>query len=146
VAAALKVAAVRSRAARPAAGDLVAEAAAFPADPRVAAAPEAAVGQFRAARPALEGPVAGAAAFPEVRPEAAVPGAAEVVCRASVASRFLDQRSPGTRAALAYRDLRQSVRWGGIAKSASLYMTSAADERVGRDIRGHHRARGNDRS
>jgi len=98
VAAALKVAAVRSRAARPAAGDLVAEAAAFPADPRVAAAPEAAVAQFRAARPALEGPVAGAAAFPEVRPEAAVPAAVEVVCPASVASRFLDPR--GCNAAL----------------------------------------------
>lgn len=125
---ALKVAAVRSRAARPAAVDPVAGAAAFPADPRVAAAPEAAVAPFQAARLALEGPVAEAAAFPAARPAAAVPAAAEVVCPAWVASRFLDQRSPGTRALLAYRDLRESVQWGGLAKCASLDMTSAADE------------------
>ncbi|SHW62852.1 Uncharacterised protein [Mycobacteroides abscessus subsp. abscessus] len=72
--------------------------------------------------------MAEAAAFPAARPAAAVPAAAEVVCPAWVASRFLDQRSPGTRAALAYRDLRGSVRWGGIAKKASLDMASAADE------------------
>lgn len=89
---ALKVAAVRSRAARPAAGDPGAGAAAFPADPRVVAAPAAAVAQFRAARPAPADPVAEAAAFLGVRPAAAAPAAAEVVCPAWGASRFLDPR------------------------------------------------------
>lgn len=89
----LKVAAARSRAARPAVGDPVVGAAAFPADPQVAAAPEAAVAQFRAARPALEAPAAEAAAFLAVRPAAAVPAAAEVVCPAWGASRCLDPRA-----------------------------------------------------
>lgn len=84
---ALKVAAVRSRAARPAAGDPVAGAAACPVDPRAAA-----VGQFRAARRVLAVLVAEAAAFLGGRPAAAVPAAVEAVCPAWGASRFLDPR------------------------------------------------------
>lgn len=89
---ALKVAAVRSRAARPAAGDPVAGAAACPVDPRVAAARAAAVGQFRAARRVLAVLVAEAAPFLGGRPAAAVPAAVEAVCPAWGASQFLDPR------------------------------------------------------
>lgn len=120
---ALKVAAVRSRAARPAAGDPVAGAAACPVDPRVAAARAAAVGQFRAARRVLAVLVAEAAAFLGAVRRRRSRRRWRLCARRGVRLGSLIrggcQRSPGTRAALPYRDLRES---------ASLYVTSAADE------------------